>query len=584
MKNFVLHAVAALSLLTSAVFAGAEIVTKAECDGSAKSASSERLLTIHTGGGACGGSLVVAQRSELKTLNPLVALDGPSREVIGRMHSDLITVNRQTQTPEPALAETWKGSEDGRHYLVRLRQGLRFSDGVPFDSDDVVFSFKVYLDEKLHAPQRDQFIVGGSPVEVRKVDPHSVAFDFASSRAGAERLFDAVPMLPKHLLEKAYADGVLGSSWGLNTAPEQIAGMGPFRLKRYEPGQGITLERNPYYWKADQRKQRLPYLDAIRFTFAGSEDGQVARFLSHEADIINRIGSKSFNMLLRSEQARGARLEDLGPSLEYTFLTFNFANKAFQDVEFRRAVSTAIDRSAIARIAYGGRATVLAGNVTPANKLWRNENLRTPEPSIGDARKLLATAGYRWGADGKLLDRVGKPVRFSIVTGTNNAERLQTATLIQYDLSRIGIEVQVVPLEFGALVDRVTRTRQFEACILSFGGGDGDPNSEINVWPSSGSMHIWSPGQAHPGTAWEAEIDGLMRAQMSMLDARKRKQMYDRVQQIVAEQQPIICLVSPHILIAAQKKIVNFNPAVLESYGLWNADMLALAPPSGIAP
>lgn len=541
------------------------------------SASDECLLTVHTSGGERGGSLMVAQRSELKTLNPIVALDDPSREVIGRMNADLIEVNRQTQTAEPALAESWERSADGRHYLVRLRQGLRFSDGVPFDSDDVAFSFQVYLDEKLHSPQRDLLMIDGQPLQVRKLDRLSVALDFAGPYASAERLLDGVPMLPRHLLKDSYDKGQLDRAWSVNSRPEEIAGLGPFRLRRYDAGQQLILERNPFYWKQDQRQQRLPYLDGITFIFAGSEDGQIARFLSGDADIVDRLATSSFTMLRRSEQAKGQKLFDLGAGLDYTFLAFNFDRALFREVAFRRAVSVAVDRDAIVRIAYSGLASPLAGNVTPANKIWRDTALPAPTHSLTEARKLLSDAGFKWNGEGKLLDREGTPVRFSIVTATNNKERLQTATLIQYDLNRLGLEVQVVPLEFRAMVDRITRTRNFEACILSLGGGDGDPNSELNVWLSSGSMHIWSPGQSKPATPWEAEIDRLMKQQMSTLDPQKRKQKYDRVQEIVAQQQPLICLVSPHVLVAAKDDLLNFQPAALQSHTLWNADVLAVS-------
>ena len=112
--------------------------------------------------GARGGKLVYAQRAEPKTLNPAIAIDAPSREVIRRMTGDLITVNRRTQRPEPDLAESWTVSKDGRRYVLQLRQGLRFSDGHPCDADDVVFTFQVYLDEATHSPQRDLLMTGGA--------------------------------------------------------------------------------------------------------------------------------------------------------------------------------------------------------------------------------------------------------------------------------------------------------------------------------------------------------------------------------------------------------------------------------------
>ena len=199
-----------------------------------------------------GGHLVVAVRSEPKTLNPVIANDVSSREVIGQMTADLIHINRYTQLSESALARSWTVSSDGRCYTLQLRHGLRFSDGAPLDADDVVFSFKVYLDERVNAPQRDSLLVGETPITVRKIDPFTVTFVLAHPYASAERLFDSVAILPRHLLEGAYSQGKLAQAWTLNTPPDRIAGLGPFRLKEYVPGQRLTLERNPYYWKGDR--------------------------------------------------------------------------------------------------------------------------------------------------------------------------------------------------------------------------------------------------------------------------------------------------------------------------------------------
>ncbi len=99
--------------------------------------------------GRSGGQLVVIQRAEPRTLNPVIAIDSPSRDVVWRTMADLIHVNRETQQTEPALARSWTVSPDGRRFTLSLRRGVRFSDGDPFDADDVVFSFQVYMDEKV---------------------------------------------------------------------------------------------------------------------------------------------------------------------------------------------------------------------------------------------------------------------------------------------------------------------------------------------------------------------------------------------------------------------------------------------------
>jgi len=143
--------------------------------------SPEELLTLPGEIGRAGGRLVISLRAEPKTLNPLTAADAPSREVIGAMQADLVHINRATQLTEPALAQSWKVSPDGLQYTVTLRKGLRFSDGQPLDADDVLFTFRLFLDEAVHATQRDLLIVAGKPITVRKVDTWTVIFQFAKT-------------------------------------------------------------------------------------------------------------------------------------------------------------------------------------------------------------------------------------------------------------------------------------------------------------------------------------------------------------------------------------------------------------------
>ena len=254
------------------------------------------LLRTQAPEGIFGGSLVVLERSGPKTLNPVIALDAPSRDVIRRMMADLITINRRTLETEPSLAKSWTVSKDGREFVVQLRRGLRFSDGQPMDADDVVFTFQVYLDEKIHSPQRDLLIVGGQPIHVEKLDPLRVRFRLAQPYAAAERIFDSLAILPRHLLETPWREGKLAEAWNLNTAPGAIAGMGPFRLKQYVPGEKIVLERNPYYWKTDRNGTRLPYLDQLEFRFVSSEDSQVAALHQRRCRHLESRGRPQFRI------------------------------------------------------------------------------------------------------------------------------------------------------------------------------------------------------------------------------------------------------------------------------------------------
>jgi peptide/nickel transport system substrate-binding protein len=140
------------------------------------------------------------------------------------------------------------------------------------------------------------------------------------------------------------------------------------------------------------------------------------------------------------------------------------------------------------------------------------------------------------------------------------------------------MQVRVVPLEFRSFVQRVTQSHDYEAAIMGLATGDVDPNGDMNVWMSDGATHLWNLGEKKPATPWEAEMDALMRQQLTTVDFKARKKMYDRVQQIVADQLPVICLASPNILVGAKKPLQNFRPAILEHYTLHNVEELYWTP------
>jgi peptide/nickel transport system substrate-binding protein len=559
--------------------------------GSVKSDSSaagnEQFLITHDEIGKRGGRLVFSQRAEPKTINPLVAIDGSSREIIGLITADLIHINRSSQKTEPALASSWTASPDGREYTLYLRRELKFSDGQAFDADDVLFTFQVYLDERTHAAQRDLLIVSGKPIEVRKIDAYTVQFKLERPYAAAERLFDSVAILPRHLLLHAYEEGRLSQLWNLTTPPGQIAGLGPFRMKEYVPGQHLVLERNPFYWKKDLAGNRLPYFDEIVSVFAGNADAEAMRFQAGEVDVVGRLSAQNYSALEKHQTGDGFRLYDLGPGFEYNFLFFNLNDLGqtkfslitakqqwFRRLAFRKAISAAIDREAINRLAYRGRAYPLSTFVTPGDKLWVNRTIPQQRRSSAEARKLLQTAGFSWDKAGRLLDDRSQPATFSIIFNAGNQQHTQAATLIQSDLKEIGMDVQLVPLEYRSLLKRVFESHEYDAAIIQLASGDADPNSDINVWTSEGSAHVWSLGANHFREPWQDEVDRLMREQMITVNYEKRKRMYDRVQELVWDHVPVICLISPNVLVGATQRLGNFHPALLTNSTLWNVEEL----------
>lgn len=541
-----------------------------------------------------GGTLVIAQRSEPRTFNPVVAVDQNSYGVNARLQADLIHINRATQKTEPALAKSWSVSKDGTQFTLKLRRGLRFSDGQPFDADDVIFSFRVYLDEQVHSSQRDLLIISGKPVKVEKLDAYTVRFIFPSPYSAAERVFDGLAILPRHLLEKDYQEGKIGQDWTLSTPPSQIAGLGAFRLKQVVPGDRIVLERNPYYWKIDGKGQRLPYLDDLTFVVVPTQDAQVIRFQAGDSQIISGLSADNFVALEPEQKARHFRLYDAGPGLEYNFLMFNLNDdtegrlpqvarkqKWFRDVRFRQAVSAAIDRLAIVRLVYRNRAASLATHVSPGNKAWFDSSIPAPVRSLPHARELLKAAGFSWKADNTLVDAAGQQVEFSIVVSSSSTQRNQIATLVQTDLKAIGIAAHVVPIEGRSASDRLLNSHDYEAIVMGLVSGDADPTPDMNVLMSNAQTHLWRLGEKTPATPWEAELDQLMQKQLVTMNYPQRKKIYDRVQEVLAQQLPMVYLASPNILVGAKEDLGNFHPAIIEQYTFWNADELFWHTPAG---
>jgi peptide/nickel transport system substrate-binding protein len=165
------------------------------------------------------------------------------------------------------------------------------------------------------------------------------------------------------------------------------------------------------------------------------------------------------------------------------------------------------------------------------------------------------------------------PVQFTLVANAGNAQHRQIASLLEQDLRALGIRLQIVPLEFRSLVDRILRTRDYDAAIMALAPGDADPGPEMSVWLSGGRSHFWNlnPTRLEP---WEKEIDTLMNQQMATADQAARRRLYLRVQEIAQREMPLICLVSPHVLTAAKRSLRNVRRNTLPPYALANIEEL----------
>lgn len=512
-----------------------------------------------------GGELHFCLHGEPKTFNPVLVDDEASENIRYLTGGVLIRLNRQSQALEPALATFWTISRDRRTITFHLRKGVHFSDGTPFSSEDVAYTMRLLMDPETHSPTGDAFRSGEGAVQVQTPAPDLAVVTFPASIAGLERLFDQVAILSAHSPKK------------------EMAVLGPFYVADYKAGSYVLLQKNLNYWKHDAEGHALPYIDSVRLDIQRNRDIELLRFRRGELQLINRLDAEQFDRL---QHENPALARNAGTGLDAEELWFNQSPAAplpeykkgwFGTKEFRMAISMAINRADLCRIVYGGYAKPAYGPVSPSNHFWFNSSLPDPKYDPQGALRLLTQAGFRLEND-TLKDRAGKRVEFTVVTNSGNAAREKIATMMQQDLSQIGVKVNVVTLDFPSLIERITRTFDYEACILGLVNTDLDPNGQMTVWLSSGENHQWNPSQKTPATRWEAEIDKLMREQAAALTDKERKDKFDRVQHIVAEQQPFIYLINTDVLLAVSSNVAGAAPVVLNPPGFWNVETLRLGP------
>ncbi len=503
--------------------------------------------------GKYGGTYVVASIADPRTFNPIVGQEQSSSEAIGPIFDGLVDTNYLTGENEPSLAESWEVSKDGRTWTFTLRQGIRWSDGKPLTVDDVVFTFQAIFTDGVQSSLRDTLTFEGKPVSVRKLDDRRVQFSTVPPVGVFLRLIGA-PIIPKHKLADALAKGgaEFNKTWGVNTPPSEIVGTSAFVMQSYVPGQRLTYLRNTRYWRVDKAGSRLPYLTRFVRLIVPNQEAQRLKFQAKETDSYS-ARPREYAEFKQGERAGNYTIYD-GPETFGTgdFLAFNL-NPAgvsppkltwFQDARFRRALSHAIDRNTIVQQIAAGRATPAWGPESIGNTLYYNPNLPRYPYDLARAQQLLSEAGYRKGPDGFLRDPQGNIVEFNMSTNAGNMDREAEGNILRQDFTKLGIKVNFAPEEFNSLVGKLVGTFKWDAIIISLGGGGSEPATSRNVWPSSGSLHLWHPKQDKPATDWEAEIDRIFDQAVREVDTKKRAQLYYRYQEIIATQVPVLFFVN----------------------------------------
>ena len=533
-----------------------------------------------------GGALVASLRSEPTRYNRYVEATAPADLVSLLIDGRLVRVNRATDVVEPALAERWATSPDGLTYTFALRPNVRFSDGVPFTSADVVFSARALYDPVVNSPLAVASRIDGQPLAFEAVDPLTVRMTLPAPFAPGLRLLENLPILPRHRLESALNEGRFADAWRVGTPLTEVAGLGPFVLAEHTSGQRLVFKRNPHYWKRDAQGVPLPYLDTLTIAVIPDQNTESLRLEAGEIDLMSNadIRPEDYSSFKRAADAGRLKLLDVGVGLDPNLLWFNLSPTLRADAPwlreraFRAAVSHAINRQAIVDTVYLGAAVPVYGPVSPGNRVWYSADAPTQPYDPARAKALLASIGVSdRNGDGVAEDSAGRPVRFSMITHKGHTLRERTAAMLQEHLRQVGIVVDIASLDPGSL-RQAWMGGTYDSIFFGIQASATDPALNPDFWLSSGAFHFWHPRQPSPATEWEARIDDLMRRQAAAVDLPERQRLFAEVQRIVGEELPLLYFVAPKVTAAVSHRVGNATPVPQAPQILWAAETLQALP------
>ncbi len=469
---------------------------------------------------AYGDTFVQASIGDIGGLIPSLTSDQSSHEVGGMIYDGLVKYDQDLNIA-PAMAESWTFSKDCLTLTFKLRKDVKWHDGQPFTADDVLFTWKTIINPKTPAPFKQDFL---QVKDVEVLDPYTVRVTYPKPYAKALDSWNQY-MLPKHVLQPYVAEGKLRES-PQNRYP---VGTGPYRFREWKSGEKVVLVANPDYYEG------RAYLSRIVYRIIPS---QATIFLELKAKGVDYSSLTAMQFARQTEYPafRGSYHKFRYPSGAYTFFGFNLKDPRFADKRVRQAFAHAINKRELIDGVVLGLAREATGPIRPGTWAFTDQ-VKRYEYNLEKARTLLAEAGWKdRDGDGIIEDKDGRPFTFTIRTNQGNEERKKIAEIAQQRLRDIGIKVEIQTIEWASFIKDFIKPRRFEAIVLGFGTGT-DPDQYV-LWHSSqmGVDQMNRIGYANP------EVDELLEKGRASCTRHDRVKYYHRIQQILADDQPMIFL------------------------------------------
>ena len=496
---------------------------------------SEKKAASDEGQPAYGDLLIQGSIGDASNLIPMLASDSASHDISGLIFNGLLKYDKDLNLVGD-LAESWEVSRDGLTITFRFRKGVKWQDGRDFTAEDVMFGFKTIINPDTRTPY------SGDYREVKEavvVDRYTFRVTYQRPFAPGLSSWGSLVVLPRHLLE----------GQDINTTPfsRNPVGTGAYRLKEWRTGEKIVLQANPDYFAG------RPYLDGFIYRIIPDP---ATMFLELKAGSLDFMGLTPLQYKRQTETYKMRR--DFRKykylAFAYTYLGYNLRDWKFQDARVRQAISYAVDKEEIIEGVLLGLGLIATGPYKPDTP-WYNPNVRKYPYDVEKARRLLAEAGWTPSGNDRVLKKDGRPFEFTILTNQGNETRAKCAEIIQRRLGMVGMRIKIRTVEWSAFINEFIDKKSFEAVILGWTLGQ-DPDI-YDIWHSSKV----GPKELNFISYKNKEVDALLEKGRYTFDGKVRKTCYDRIQEILAEEQPYTFLYVPYALPVISARFRGIEPA-----------------------
>jgi len=485
---------------------------------------------------ARGDRLVDASIGDATNLIPMIAGDASSHAIAGQLYLSLLKYDKNLDLTGQ-LAESWEISADNSTITFHLRPGLRWSDGKPLTSADCLFTLNlIQADSTQSAYKADYILVKRAEAP----DPKTFIVHYDETFSPALSSWSSLAILPKHVFED---ENIMDTP--LSRAPK--ATIGPYRLAEWQSQQSILMRANEDYFDGPVWiTERLTRIIPDRAT-------QFLELSSGRLDSV-ALSPMQYSRLFETRESLKTNFNRYKYlDFVYTYLGFNLKRKPFDDIRVRQAIAYAVDRQEILDGVQLGLGETIASPYKPGT-FWVNEKLKPRPFDPEKARTLLADAGWVDSDGDGIVDKSGKPLSFTVLTNNGNKQRADAATIMQQRLKKVGIAMNVRLVEWSAFIQNFINKRNFDAVILGWSLSP-DPD-QYTIWHSSQT----GPRQFNFLSYNNANVDAALDAARRTFDRVQRKVHYDRMQEEIYNDVPMVFLFAPYSLPVMHKRFHGIMP------------------------